>query len=477
MTSCWRFGLALLVFGNVSLSCIGTSDALAAERQVFLYQDGGGALVHDYSNRWVEIVGSSERFAFEEISRTADMIELQDRTRDLGLQVGATRGEIRLPRSKVWQPWQAGKWIEIEELPKSMMFVPTDQKIRLIYFVPVDRQPITSYEQRIKVVMQVVADQYRSELKVKGYDSDGFQLELDEKQEPIIHLVKSKSTAQYYNGAPTYDLIQHYQRVQSDIPPDVGTPRRHMFVIFAETYDPGPAPIEWNGSIGRGGHLSADGGLAIMSAWILREELCANTYAAQKKLMQDKTPIAGRAAFGSNQPNAPRYKLIEDGFGAVVHELGHALGLPHDYRQPHDFMGHGFRSLHLNYLTASTMQRVTFSRENARLLGVSRYLMPNLDLTDNTLPAAEVKLELVKRKQSTLSISMTAKDDRGLRAVVFHDVQRDSVIGGAELTGREQIVDLKLPLDNQKPGKFTLNTLVADDAGNIATITTILAVP
>ncbi|MES2793708.1 MAG: hypothetical protein V4719_29105 [Planctomycetota bacterium] len=49
---CLRFFTVLLVFGQVSLSCLGGNAALAAERQVFLDGDGDAALVHAYPNRW-----------------------------------------------------------------------------------------------------------------------------------------------------------------------------------------------------------------------------------------------------------------------------------------------------------------------------------------------------------------------------------------------------------------------------------------
>ncbi len=75
-----------------------------------------------------------------------------------------------------------------------------------------------------------------------------------------------------------------------------------------------------------------------------------------------------------------------------------------------------------------------------------------------------------------------ASDDRGLRAVVFYDPQRDTVIGGAELTGRQQTVNLKLPLQELKPGEFKpgefkLVSMLADAGGNITTITTAAEAP
>ena len=179
------------------------------------------------------------------------------------------------------------------ELPKSIRFVPSDQKIRLVYFVPKDRKPIAHFEEKIRVVMQVVAELY-SDLKAQGYPSAGLTFQTNSQGEPIVHLVRPERPAQYYSGAPARDDARHFEQIARDIPGEVASRLRHMIVLFPETYEPGPAPVEWQPSIGMGIHSSADGGLAIMSAWILRDEFCATTYAEQKKLIMDATPIKGR---------------------------------------------------------------------------------------------------------------------------------------------------------------------------------------
>ncbi len=354
-----------------------------------------------------------------------------------------------------------------------------DSQIRVAYFVPADRQPTSNYEKKIKVLLQFVSDLYKTDLISKGYTTEGLKFQLIG-NDPVVHLLRGKSEAAVYNGAPNYDSLIQWSKIIEEIPVEVGTPQSNVIIIFAETYDPdGSAPIEFNGGVALGLRFSTKGGIGLFSAWILRDEFCATSFDEQKARFFDVTPVAGRTALGSGQPNSPRFEFIEDGFGAVAHELGHAFGLSHELRRDSlDIMANGFRNLRVNY-KADTKQedRVGFSPDNARLLLSSRYLGSNLDLDDHLPPTIDASLDSLKAGDTTLKVSVSALDDRSLHSVVIYENQHDTVVAGRELTGTAATFSDNIPIATLKPGNLIVKIMVSDSGGNLTTkeISTVVA--
>ena len=348
-----------------------------------------------------------------------------------------------------------------------------DHRIRLAYFVPRDRKPTANYEKKIRVVMSIVAEVYRDDLRSKKHDTPGLRFETDAKTDaPTIHLIRGDRDASHYNNAPAYDADEQWKRLLPEIRAKIGDPRKEVIVVFAETFDDGPAPHLWPGVIARGAYNTADGGLAVFSAHLLQDQFCALTVEAQKKLFYDETPVRGRKAFGQRM-NSPRGTFAEDGIGAVAHELGHALGLPHDRRDDvHDIMGNGFRNLRWNFPLQGKPQldrRVRFSDENARLLMSSRYLNPALKRTDTQPP--QILSPKLQKQPGAWTLTLKASDNTTLRSLVVIDRTAGSVIAGRALTGTTQDIRERLtPIDPKSPD-LKVQIILTDDGGHQTRLT------
>jgi len=343
-------------------------------------------------------------------------------------------------------------------------------KVRLVYFVPTDREPARAWREKIGVVMTFVADVYRRSLHRHGHRTAGLDFEFDSGGGVVVHLLRGKHPAAHYNGAPDFAFLRQWRTVLPEVEAALGPRGENLHVVIAETYDEGPTRFEWRGGVALGCQASARGGAGLFSAWILRDAFCATTVADQLRLLADDTPIAGRVALGHGRPNSPRFQFIEDGFGAVAHELGHALGLPHDHREDGRYvMGNGFRHLRPNYIGPPPRHPVGFSAENARLLACSRFLADEADTADDTPPQFHLD------PPATLEVGATAvpvrgrvTDDRGLAAVLYFVREMDSVVAGADLTGKAARIDIVLPVAPVKEA-CRVTILAIDRGGNIAT--------
>ncbi|HEV7281460.1 MAG TPA: hypothetical protein VGN57_14765 [Pirellulaceae bacterium] len=432
------------------------------DRSVFRKQDSGD---------WLELKPNGGSISFEQSDANDEYVELFDPGRAIRIRFGAERSRMKIG-DRDWFDWLAGGWVEEQDLPDWAYLAPVDHRVRLVYFVPKDREPTANWREKIVTLMTFVNDFYKDDFRRRGWNDRGLIFETNEQGTPIVHLLHGERTAVEYNGAPEYDVYRHLDRCLSEIPPTIGDQRRQLVVSFLETYDSGDAPFEWPGGLALGGQRGVDGGMASFSAWILRDEFCATSREEQLKLLTDATPIEGRKAHGHPRMNSPRFEFIEDGFGAVIHEVGHALGLPHDQRRDDRYiMGNGFRNLRVNLNESLPLERrVRFSDENARLLKQSRHLNPDWDREDRTAP--KVELSLSPGEDGKVAAKVVISDDRELASMLFFDTVRGSVVDGQELQGAEATIEKTLDLRaDETSGERSVEAFVIDKSGRITRVT------
>ena len=161
--------------------------------------------------------------------------------------------------------------------------------VRLIYFLPNDREPIPNIDDNFDAMMKDIQQYFADMMEYHGFERKTFRLETDATGKAIVHHIIGENNTEYYGNHRLAELGET-QRNRFDIDTSKNI---YLFAIDRETYsryDDNHEPNVWGGS--------SDGGSFRGNAIFPAAAITGDTFASP---------------------------------GLIVHELGHAFGLRHDY--------------------------------------------------------------------------------------------------------------------------------------------------
>jgi hypothetical protein len=156
--------------------------------------------------------------------------------------------------------------------------------------------------------------------------------------------------------------------------------------------------------------------------------------------------------------------------GATTHELGHAFGLNHDFRNDNNFhgnlMGNGFRGLRASYFPQQfTSDDIQLSYVAAETLNVSRYFNRSKTFTDNVPPSVSLTTAagFATPVNGQLQVSFQASDTAGLGLAWL--MRNGNVVGDTALSGTNQTFTFNTPFYSAGTTD-TYSVVVYDSQGN-----------
>ena len=193
--------------------------------------------------------------------------------------------------------------VHVQNIESHLQTLQQREMVRLIYFLPVNRQQQQDIDTQLDVLMRDVQAFYREEMHRHGFGRKTFTFETDAAGKVVVHHVNGRFTDRYYNNDTLAKVI-----AEIDDRFDVSTNLYAIYIdIGSERVD-----LQW---CGRGGIHGTTGGKTIM-------------------------PASGGCFVG------------DSGMTTAAHELGHAFGLDHDFRGDAYMMSYGAERDELSYCAA-----------------------------------------------------------------------------------------------------------------------------
>ena len=262
-------------------------------------------------------------------------------------------------------PFDYEQWRRDHPLPAgkrlAALNVGEPRTVRMIYFLPNDRPFRQGVVDEMKTMIRRVQTFYADQMQAHGYGNTTFRFETDAQGEPLVHRVDGQYPDQRYLQDDTASKVLE----EIDIVFDIGA---NIYLIFIETRE---VEILSNGqgALGVGGRTTKNGGFALLG-W----------------------------RSGS--------------FGTVAHEIGHAFGLKHDFRDGAYVMSYS--------------EKERLSACSAGFLAVHPYFSPNSPIRQTASPRIKPLSPLAVQIGDATSVPIQNKvsDSNGLHQVSLYVITK-----------------------------------------------------
>ena len=193
--------------------------------------------------------------------------------------------------------------VRVQNIESYLQTLQQREMVRLIYFLPINRTAQQDIDAKLDTLIRDVQQFYAEQMDAHGFGRKTFSFETDATGKAVVHHVNGRFTDRHYDHG-TFDKI--IEEIEDDF-----NISKNLYLISIDTGSE-KIDVQW---CGQGGTYGTTGGRAVV-------------------------PASGNCFVG------------DSGVDIVAHELGHAFGLQHDFRNDAYMMSYGDNRDRLSYCAA-----------------------------------------------------------------------------------------------------------------------------